>query len=217
MKTSYTRHAWSRVLGRLSLSPAELADLLDWNLVVDIGVESGTNRVHRLFFSAPDGVCFVAVQDQACGAVVTVLPLDFHENIAWRVSLSAQETARRLASPGEYPTPRLDAVPTVALSDAAGPLVFRVGAYVHTPTGVRAVSLGSWPCRPYGGKVANLLGDEEFFWALEARLAAKGVEDHVVDTIFVRFGKDGPVTLVSRQVGDGIASGVQATLALNRA
>jgi hypothetical protein len=212
------------VLGRLSLSPAEVADLLDWNLAVDIGIESGTNRVHRLFFSAPDGVCFVAVQDQLNGAVVTVLPVDFHENIAWQVSLSAEGTARELASPGEFPAPkepdpppagsplrhlalprpflsRLDAVPTVALSNAAGPLVFRLGVYLWTPTGLaRAVNLGSWPCRPYDGQVASLLEDEEFLCALDERLATKGVEDHEVDTFFVRLGQRGPITCISRQV-----------------
>jgi hypothetical protein len=86
----------------LSLSPGEVADLLDWDLAVNIGVESGSCRVHRLFFSAPDGMCFVAIQDDENGAVVTVLPVDFHENTSWQVSEAAQEAARTLACPGEW-------------------------------------------------------------------------------------------------------------------
>jgi hypothetical protein len=204
VKTSYTRHAWSRVLERLSLGPAEVADLLDWSLAVDIGVEPGTNRVHRLFFSAPDGVCFVAVQDQKYGAVVTLLPVDFHEKIAWQVSLSAQETARGLAAPGQCPAPRIDAVPAVAPSAAASPRVFRVGAYVWTTTGLlRAVNLGSWPRQPYDDQVAKLLEDDAFFRVLDERLAAKGVEDQEVDTFFVRLGQDGPVARLSPNIRDG--------------
>ena len=85
------------MLGRLSLTPAEVADLLDWNLAVDIGVETGTDRVHRLFYSVPDSMCFVAIQDAGDGAVVTVLPIDFHDNIAWQVDVHALEAAKALA------------------------------------------------------------------------------------------------------------------------
>ena len=54
MKTHFTRHAWSRILGRLSLSPSDVAQLLDRNIAVDVGVEPGSNRQHRVFFSEPE-------------------------------------------------------------------------------------------------------------------------------------------------------------------
>jgi hypothetical protein len=82
MKTSFTRHACSRASELLSLSTSEIADILDWDLAVDIGVDNGTNRVHRLFYSSLDGICFVAIQDSKTKAVVTILPLDYHENIS---------------------------------------------------------------------------------------------------------------------------------------
>ena len=196
MKTSYTRHAWSRVLSRLSLTPAEVADLLDWNLSVAIGIESGTGRVHRLFFSAPDGMCFVAVQDQANGAVVTVLPVDFHENIAWQVSRSAQEQAKALACPEIGPRPRH--VARAAPTGASGPAVFRLGAYVRGASGlVKGVNLGSWPCRPYDGRVERLLEDDEFFRALNERLASKGVRNDDVEAVYVRLGNHGTPTRIS--------------------
>ena len=68
--TSFTRHAWARVIDRLSLAPPEVAALLDYELAVPIGSRGGTR--HRLFYSAPDRQCFVAVQDEQNGAAVYV-------------------------------------------------------------------------------------------------------------------------------------------------
>jgi len=199
MKTSYTRHAWTRVLGRLSLSPAEVADLLDWNLCVDIGVEGGSRRVHRLFFSVPDNMCFVAVQDEGYGAVITVLPIDFHENIAWQVGLSAQEAARALAE-GQV-RPHVAVFETPKTPADTGPQVFKIGAYLRTPTGsVKGVNLGSWPCRRYDNRVENLLEDDEFFKALSEKLTAKGAHLDEVETFFVRLGHQGSVTRISPAV-----------------
>jgi hypothetical protein len=187
------------VLGRLSLSPADLADLLDWNLAVDIGVESGSRRVHRLFFSAPEEMCFVAIQDQANGAVVTVLPIDFHENISWQVSLAAQDSARNLACPGGAPESLLRRTGTVNAASTPGPSLFKLLAYVRRSTGsVKGVNLGSWPCGPYDGQVARLLEDDGFFDALDERLNAKGVQPGQLEALYVRPGKDGKATRISR-------------------
>lgn len=99
MKTSFSKHGWHRVRDRLSLGPRAVADLLDWDLAVDIGVEPGANIVHRLFFSAPDNMCFVAIQNRVAWVVITVLPVDFYESRGWCVSLDARKAARRLACP----------------------------------------------------------------------------------------------------------------------
>ena len=219
MNTCYTRHAWSRVHERLSLTAAEVAEILDAGLTVDIGREDGTDRVHRLFFSVPDQVCFVAVQDVANGVVITVLPIDFHENIAWRVAEHAQDQAKRLLmhgrSTGANPTPQ-----TGALRAASDPAVFgvvrpprpeqssrtpvfRLTAYLDD---ARAVNLGSWPSIPYAGSMEQLLNDDYFFAQLENRLREKGVDPHRCTTVYVRLGTGEPVRvslkIVHEQPGD---------------
>lgn len=122
-QTSYSRHAWSRVLSRLSLTPAEVAALLDYDLAVSVGVRG--RKVHRLFFSPPDRQCFVAVQDQDMGVVVTVLPLDYHASCAWEVSRDTQDHAERLTR--SRPTSSSE---RAAWQDGGAPSVFRVGCYV---------------------------------------------------------------------------------------
>lgn len=202
MKTSYTRHAWTRVLGRLSLSPAEVADILDWRLCVDVGLEPGTERIHRVFFSVPDRMCFVAVQDTRNGAVITVLPIDFHETLAWPVSDSVQAQAEALATgqtkfdgdptPARGNPPR--STPTLQRTAATdGPRRFRLMAYSRTADGqVRVINLGSWPFHPYEGRVELLLEDDSFFSSLNSRLVDRGVLDKtLIECVYVRVGNNG--------------------------
>lgn len=192
MKTSFTRHAWHRVLGRLSLDPGEVADILDWDLAINIGTQGG--RVHRLFFSAPDGMCFVAIQDLKRGEVVTVLPIDYHETVAWRVSTDAQEAAKSLVVPAARTKPS-----TVT----EGPSAFRLSAYVFKPSGgIRSVSLGSWPASPYNGHIERLLEDDEFFREVGDRLASRGIPEPAIDSLHVRLGGKGTPVQFSLERND---------------
>jgi len=87
------------------MPPAEVAALLDYRLTIPVGVRG--RAIHHLFFSPPDAQCFVAVQDSEDGAVITVLPIDYHESCAWQVTLAPQEQVNRLLRDGStYPPER---------------------------------------------------------------------------------------------------------------
>lgn len=96
IETFFSRHAFLRANQRLSIDVDELAAILDNGAFVDIGSEPCTSRSHRLFYSAPDRTCFVAIQDSMTGTVVTVLPLEYHKNLAWEVSEADQSIAKKL-------------------------------------------------------------------------------------------------------------------------
>ena len=93
-QASFTTHAFDRVRSRLSLTTVDVADLLDSDRVILIGREKNSSRIHRLFYSKPDGYCFVAVQDEETGEVVTVMPADYRK--AFAVSEDATEMAKRI-------------------------------------------------------------------------------------------------------------------------
>lgn len=95
--TRFSRHAFDRVEERLTIPKAEVAAILDSGEAVPIGSETGSSRLHRLFYSIPDDTCFVAVQDERSGTVVTVLPVDYHERCSWAVTPPARREARSLA------------------------------------------------------------------------------------------------------------------------
>ena len=176
--TSFTRHAWMRVRNRLSLNPIEVAAILDYDLSIPLGERSG--RTHKLFFSPPDDRCFVAVQDELVGAVVTVLPLDYHS--AWTVSPRAQDQARNLLAKGP---------PSWRSSPVAGePSVFRVGCYfLDRDRTLRASNLGSIPLAKVGGSLTNLLESEDVLTEIEARVKKARRPNEELTRVFVRLGK----------------------------
>ncbi len=95
MDTQFSEHALERVSERLSMPQHELAEMLNKNMTVDIGFEQGSNRMHRLFYSKQDRLCFLAIQDMKNGTVVTVIPADNHGTTR-HVSLDAQVKAQQL-------------------------------------------------------------------------------------------------------------------------
>ena len=189
--TSFTRHAWMRVLERLSLSPAEVAVLLDGGLSVPVGVRG--HAVHQLFFSPPDTQCFVAVQDSENGAVITVLPLDYHESCAWPVALGAQQEAEALSSPLSSTGSLHFEVPRAS--------VLRAGCYfTNGQGGLRSANLGSIPADPLAHQVSLLLEDDRTIDELQHRVEAKRRLGEVLVRLFVRLGRQGPVTLIALSV-----------------
>lgn len=84
-KACFTRHGRLRVAGgdgeerRLRLSPEEVAEILDQDKAVPIGRDpKDAHKIHRAFYSVPDDDCFIAVQDDEDGEVITVLPFSHH-------------------------------------------------------------------------------------------------------------------------------------------
>ena len=198
---SFTRHAWARVLDRLSLSPAEVAALLDYDLAVPVGSRGRT--VHRLFFSPPDRQCFVAVQDAENAAVLTVLPLDFHETCAWPVATSAQKEAEE----------RLRNRPPLSAAEELGPgldtpSVFRVGCYFRDGQGMlRPAHLWSIPAQPFEHQVNRLLESDVTLDEVQRRVSTKQRLGEALVKVFVRLGKRGPVTMIDlRDYSDALAS-----------
>lgn len=83
--TSLTRHAVCRLEERTNLAYDALRALLDKGAYINLGMETAFDRQHCLFYSQPDNECFVAVQDIKTGEVITVLPLDYHKTLSWKI------------------------------------------------------------------------------------------------------------------------------------
>ncbi len=189
VSTRFTRHAFQRVHERLSLLPGEVATLLDYDLAVNIGVERNGHRLHRLFYSPPDRCCFVAVQDERDGTVVTILPLDYHANIAWPVSEAAQRAARSLVVPAEEDA-AAEAEAPPPRPPAGRPRSFRLAVYArHVGDGrVRVFSLGSVPAEPYGAEPERYLAEPDNLEDLADRVRDTLPVDWIPEHAVVRTG-----------------------------
>ncbi len=197
MKTSFTYHAFSRVKDRLTLSLFELANILNYDLAVDIGAESGTNRIHRLFYSYPDKACFVAIQDSKNGVVVTVLPIDYHENISWSISQDSQIQAKNLLGANNFE--EISNLPVLQTNVT----IFKIIGYVQDEFGklIKILNLGSWPCIPYEYRIENLIEDGDFIKELNMRIEKKmkreGYNPNLMQTVYVKLGDKGDPVLIS--------------------
>ena len=79
-------HAAKRIFQRTSIDSLELMELLDNGACVNIGQIAGSSRRHLLFFSQKDKFCYVAIQDERSGKIITILPPAYHKNSAWKIT-----------------------------------------------------------------------------------------------------------------------------------
>jgi hypothetical protein len=81
----FSNHALQRIEQRTSLEPSEIADIIDFGLAVDTGTEVVFERKHWLIYSIKDECHFFIIQDKFTGLVITILPTQYHDNLAWSV------------------------------------------------------------------------------------------------------------------------------------
>jgi hypothetical protein len=191
MATYFTVHAFERVEGRLSLSIDELVPILNYGFYINIGEEPKTNRVHKLFYSKIDEMCFVVIQDNVTGYVITILPIDYHENISWKVSIGSQLEAKYLIV-GKDETP----VEPLITSEVNIPL-FKISGYIvdEFKNYYKSINLSSWPSEPYACSIDLLIKDDDFVEALNTRIQEKlsifESSSLFLETIVIRLGNKG--------------------------
>lgn len=88
-------HAIERLEERTQMTPDEMNHLLDHNGYFKLGSHAGFHRVHLLFYSPKDENFFVAIQDERMGKVVTILPVNYHNKLAWRISQDDCDQAKQ--------------------------------------------------------------------------------------------------------------------------
>jgi hypothetical protein len=198
--THFSRHATRRVVQRTHLSNSELANVLDRKLVVHTGVEPGLPREHLLFYSQPDDNCFVAVRDTLTGKVVTVLPLEYHENLAWSISNAqvdkAKELFRKASAPATDAGKEEAAMalpsqpePTKSTTTKIQPSSLVVSCTFLNPFGRVAVRvLCKLQASRYQNDIQKFMRDEGTPDLLDTSVQQKGIDPSRVLAVSVRIG-----------------------------
>lgn len=152
--TKFSVHARIRADERLSMSEEDVALLLDHGLAVKISEEKNTNRIHLLFYSADDFQCFVAVYDQNTKTVITLLPIDYYEQLNHKVSILFVEEAKLKVSAQYDPSTDKRAqsqpadLPVVEKPAASTPSILRLTATYKLENGkYKMRNLGSLPAQ----------------------------------------------------------------------
>ena len=166
---------------RTTLYEDELFGLIDNRRCVIVGIEPYTNRLHKLIYSVSDKAHFVAIQDMATGEVITILPIDYHENLAWKISQKKLKQAVFRVSPS------LHAVLYPAEETALAPgIKCNISLIFHSP-GLRPIrkNFGSHRFSERPANADDALGDPEFVEKLIQRFRERQVEISAVEEIFL--------------------------------
>ena len=190
---NFSQHAFKRVAQRTLLRCEEIAAILDRGLVVNTGQRPGFNRVHLVFYSHLDNDYFVAIQDVTTGTVITILPLDYHETLAWGISEADCERAKEiLLAAHTVEEPRVRDAPKVFVISVQ---------YLDEGDRQKSKSLLKIHCCLYDNDLKKLLDDNTIIQEVEKSAGENGIPTERMYAISVRHGKRGsPVTIDLRYV-----------------
>ena len=124
---------------------------------------------------------FVAIQDVATGEVITILPIDYHENLAWQIS----EKKLRQAVFRLSPTMHSALYPAKKTAPAPG-IKFYISLVLYSP-GLRVTrkNFGSHRFSERPAKADDALGDPEFVEKLIQRFRERQVPILTVEEILL--------------------------------
>jgi hypothetical protein len=96
----FTKHGLERLMERVRMQPMELIHILfHEEKYIPVGIEQKKKRRHHcLFYSQRDRQCFVAVVDYCKQQIITILPVDYHQNICWTIHMDTIQDAISLHS-----------------------------------------------------------------------------------------------------------------------
>lgn len=184
----FSNHAFDRLAQRSALFYHQVADLLDQGLVVNTGCKPGFNRAHLVFYSSIDDCCFVAIQDIVTGTVVTILPLDYHANLAWSIDEETQNKAKEKAL----------SLKKVSECKNQPPQSYLIYAhYVNEEGKYKSVKLTSYKAADYEHEFTKFINSAPWEKELEALLLNKNIHADSLSDLTAREGNRGCPFLLS--------------------
>ena len=179
-KPSYfSMHAFNRVSQRTKLSCFDIANILENMQYVLLGSKPGLTKQYLLFYSELDAEYFVVLQDVINGTVITVLPLEYHENLAWVVTESQKIKARELAT-------------TIQCYKSDKPSYFVVSAgYIADDGALKVKELKKFYINLYGEDIVLLIKSHLDKFELTEMTLKKSIDYKMVVWFSIRLGKKG--------------------------
>ena len=187
--THFSKHSLKRIDQRTKLNYFLIAEMLDHELAIDVGTEIVFDRKHWLFYSYLDDCCFVAVQDCFTGLVITVLPLDYHENLAWKIDDNQLIKAKKKAT--------LEVPSDLGGSNNVPPSIIMVKARYMSDQGYqKTVTLAKLKASDYDSDLLVILKDELFESEVKHFCKLKNTEVADIFEVTVALGNDGEPLMI---------------------
>lgn len=187
-RTFFSKHAIKRVSERTNVDCQLIADMLDYNGAIEIGELPVFNKKHHLFYSAADNACFVAIQDGFTGEVITILTIEYHENLAWKIAPDLIDKAKLQSLSYFIPEPTIEITQPLNL--------FVRMRYVAPNSHLKTKSLFSQKVTSDISKPCELANSSTFESEVNRSCLEKGVDPSWVIEVTVSLGrKDTPLII----------------------
>ena len=186
----FSRHALKRIKQRTGVNYFSIADILDGRMAVDIGQEPVFGRRHWLFYSEPDDCCFVAIQDSMSGLVITVLPLEYHANLAWKISLDDCQKAKTLA------TSCAGSVASSSASNIPPSIIIVKARYASVEGYAKATTLIKFKASDYNSDLCKVLNDGSFESEIIYQCRRKAIDPSALIEVCIALGNDGEPLII---------------------
>lgn len=175
--THLSKHAACRLKERTVFKENEIVALLDSDLYVRLGVETGFEREHCLIYCEIKNEYYVAVRDIKCGTVITVLPLNFHQNLSWKLDRSCltvnSESLRRARTAAVYKIKNGDMPFYISLKVR----------YITTCGKLKTATMKKFSAAKYGYNPERILENQNKIQNLFSRWLRKNNPVKIVDII----------------------------------
>lgn len=183
--TYFSRHAFKRLSQRTHLTVDEAAMLLDEKRYVMAGLAPASETEHLVFYSQRDESCYVAVRNRLSGKVITIWPLEYQANLAWKITTKEIEKAKLLAPTEQQPC-KADFAP---VRKPCGNARFLVSMHYNDSEGnPKARRLFSVDPSLYEGDIRALIADPALFRLASSRAEVLGVTSESIVWLAIRHG-----------------------------
>jgi hypothetical protein len=193
---NFSRHAFERLTERTSMKCEEISAILDKGLFVNTGSKPGINKDHLLFYSPKDKDYFVAIKDHFRGTIITILPLDYQDNLAWKIS-EAECVRAKAMSDAAIPTR------TSTLSGSKNtipPSLFYVSGHFTDEDGnQKTKAICRIPSKPYHNDVMQLVSDRSVYKLIVENAISRNIPIKEMFSVTFRYGANGIPLVVDLQ------------------
>ncbi len=195
--TYFSEHAIKRINERTRLTNNNIADIIDLGLAVDVGTERIFNRKHWLIYSVIDEGFFVAIQDSYTGLVVTVLPVEYHENLAWKIDECSLTEAKSNIEVNDIPSLLQEF--TKQLNYEPSKNIHVKVRYLDNNNTVKTKSLFKLPAAQFNYSSENILIDKRFNNNIRELSEFKGINPLSIFEVLLSYKKEKSPKIIAWQ------------------
>lgn len=191
----FSNHALLRIEQRTSLKPNEIADIIDFGLAVDTGTEPIFEKKHWLIYSIKEDCYFFIIQDKFTGLVVTILPTQYHVNLAWPVDNESFDQAKNNIEQNSIYDRQLEFSKQFNIEKTQN-IKVRV-RYLDLNNEAKTKSLFNLPAIEYNFNSDNVPIDHSFKSNINQHLKRTKIKESSVFAVLLSYKKNEPPRILS--------------------